>query len=135
MIRRQNKTSRPTKPENYPLGTFVETEKGWYYIASPSKRYKIITKRILDSWAPARVVRSSEAACAKYRVAAKLQFRNGSLIHSVADGKIYLIVQTKRRHVQSPEVFERIGAVGNRSDVTSVSLEEILLHEEGAPLI
>lgn len=124
----------PSEPVRYPSGVFVRTEKGYFFIADSSKRYRCITKRVLDSWAPQRVIETSEAALANYRVSAKLRFRNGSLIHSIADGKIYLISDGTRRHVTSPEALTLIGAVGNRSDTISVSLDEINLHPEGAPL-
>jgi hypothetical protein len=94
---------------------------------------RIITTRVLDSWSPARIVNTSEAAVQNYRVSSKLKFRNGSLIHNLADGKIYLIVEGKRCHITSPDVFPRIGAKGTK-DVVSVSLAEINLHEEGETL-
>jgi hypothetical protein len=87
---------------------------------------------LLDSWSPHRVVRTTEAAVANYRIASKMKYRNGSLIHNLADGKIYLIEDGKRRHVQSPDALERIGAV--RNEIISVSLNEIQLHEIGEPL-
>lgn len=58
-----------------------------------------------------------------------MKFRNGSLIHNLADGKIYLIVNGQRRQLVSPEAFERIGA--KVSEAVTVSLDEINLHELG----
>lgn len=118
----------------YPAGTFVKTEKGFFYIASDEKRYRIITKRVLDSWAPHRVVPAKEADLRHYRVAAKLRFRNGSLIHNISDGKVYLIVDGKRCPMVSPEAYERLGAKRNSRHVTTVSLEEINLHPLGAEI-
>ena len=132
LIRRvQPKT--PSRTVEYPVGSFVETEKGYFYIAGPNKRFRFTTKRCLDSWNP-RVVHSSEAALNKYKVAAKMKFRNGSLIHSLADGKVYCISEGKRRHLTSPEAFEKVGAAKNRRYVVSVSLAEINLHPEGEPI-
>lgn len=122
----------PQSPTKYPNGTFVETEKGYFYIVAPTKRLRIINKRVLDSWSPPRVVPSSEAALVKYRVSAKLKFRNGSLINNLGDGKIYLIEDGNRRHVTNPDALLRIGAV--REEATLVSLAEINLHPEGEPL-
>lgn len=119
-------------PVEYPSGLFVKTEKGYFYIVSPSKRYRLISRRVLDSWNPQRVIETTEASVSKYRISAKMKFRNGSLIHNLADGKIYLVSEGKRRHITSPDVLERIGAT--RKDVVSVSLEEIKLHEEGESL-
>lgn len=130
MFRKTTRTL-PTKPTEYPAGTFIETEKGYFYIATANKRYRIISKRVLDSWAPPRVVKTTEAAVGKYRIAAKMKFRNGSLIHNIADGKVYLVVDAKRCPMVSPEAFERIGAERSRKFVTTVSLAEINLHELG----
>lgn len=116
----------------YPSGLFIKTEKGYFYILAQGKRARILTKRTLDSYNPHRVVETTEAAVAKYKVTGKMKFRNGSLIHSLADGSIYYISEGNRRHVVSPEALERIGAV--RTDAVTVSLDEINLHPEGEPL-
>ena len=128
MFRRKTK-SLPDWPVEYPAGTFVSTPRGYFYIVSPSKRYRILSERVLNSWSPQRVVETTEAAVSKYRITAKMKFRNGSLIHNIANGRIYLIESGERRHVTSPDVLERIGATGK--DVVTVSVDELLLHEEG----
>lgn len=129
-------TNPPLKPVKYPAGSFVETEKGYFYIAGEDKRYRLTTKRCLDSWSPHRVIKTTEAAVAKYRVAMKMKFRNGSLIYSISDGKVYLIVEGKRRHVVSPEAYTLIGVDHEnlRRSVVQVSIEEINLHPEGVPI-
>jgi hypothetical protein len=120
----------------YPSGVFVETEKGYFYIATSAKRYHVTTKRVLDSWSPPRVVLSSEASCVKYKVAAKLKFRNGSLLQDVSDGKMYFISEGLRRHLTSPEAWAKVGAVDapRGAKVIRVSQDEINLHKEGLPL-
>ena len=136
-LTKRNLTPTPTplsKPVEYPSGVFVHTEKGYFYIVGENKRYRCLSKRVLDSWAPQRIIETTETALRHYRTAAKLKFRNGSLIHNIADGKVYLISGGKRRLMTSPEAFARIGAKRNRKYVTSVSLAEINLHEEGEPL-
>lgn len=130
--------ARPTSPIDYPPGVFVETEKGYFYIAAPGKRFRCVTKRVLDSWAPPRVALSSEAACANFKITAKLKFRNGSLLQSVGDGRLWYISEGKRRHLQSPEAWDKIGAVDTASSYRTtirVSTAEIELHEEGEPLV
>lgn len=131
-MKRQRPRELPLSKVSYPEGTFLKTEKGYFYILAGTKRARLVSQRVLDSWSPPRVVLTSEAAVQDYRIAFKMKFRNGSLIHNIADGKIYLIENGKRRHITSPEVFERIGA--KRSDTVSVSLDEIKLHEEGDEL-
>ena len=126
----------PDGPVEYPAGSFVETEAGYFYIANSAQRYRCLTKRVVDSWAPPRIIKTSEAAVRNYRRSAKLRFRNGSLIWNISDGKIYLIEDSKRRHVVSPDAFERIGVdyTKLRKYVIVVSLDEINLHQEGEPL-
>jgi hypothetical protein len=131
MFRRYQQTT-PTEPVEYPIGSFVKSELGYFYIFSNSKRMRFISKRVLDSWSPHRVILTSEVALEKYRVSSKMKFRNGSLIHNISDGKIYLIEEGKRRHVTSPDALERIGA--GRSEVVSVSLDEVKIHELGEEL-
>ena len=124
----------PNEPVDYPSGTFVHTEKGYFFIANEHKRYRCITKRVMESWAPQRIAETTESAVASFRVSAKLRFRNGSLIHSLADGKIYLISDGKRRHILNPDWFDLLGAARDRRNILSVSLDEINLHPEGEPL-
>lgn len=107
--KKQQKKTLPTSPVVYPHGTAVKTEKG-YFLIRDNKRYYLPTQRIVDSWSFPRIVETSEAALSRYRVAAKLGFRDGSLIYNLGDGKIYLVSNNERRHVKSPEALERIGA-------------------------
>jgi hypothetical protein len=132
MLRRKPSPSLPREPVDYPVGTFVHSPSGYYFIHSPDKRLKIISKRCLDSWAPIRVVETSNEALSRYRVYSKLKFRNGSLLHSFADGRLYLVVGGQRRPIVSPDVFDRIGA--QPRDATSVSLAELELHPLGEEL-
>ena len=130
---------KPTTPVDYPSGTFIRTEKGYFYIVNSSKRYRITSTRVLSSWSPQRVVDTTEAAVGKFKIAAKMKFRNGSLIWNIADGKIYLIENGKRRWLKNPEWFYRLGL--NPSDlkwnmqrVQQVSADEIAIHELGEDL-
>ena len=129
---RQKKTDLPVGPVDYPSGTFVSTSKGYFYIVNKTKRYRITSERVLSSWRPHRVVKTTEAALKNYRIAAKMKFRNGSLIWSLSDGKLFLIEDGKRRHIVSPEALDTIGAV--QGDAVVVSKDEINLHEQGEDL-
>jgi hypothetical protein len=134
--RRKSQFPPPTKKTDYPTGTFVETEKGFFYIVNKAKRYRLISRRVLDSWSPQRVVKTTEAAVAHYRVAAKMKFRNGSLIWNISDGKVYLIEEGKRRWVVSPEVYYRLGLNPSlrMKDIIWVSMDEVNLHQLGEDL-
>lgn len=131
MLLRRPKSLPPQQPTDYPAGTFISTEKGYFYIADSTKRYRMLSKRVLDSWRPHRVVETSEAAVGKYRIAAKMKFRNGSLISNITDGKVYLVVNAKRCPLTSPEAYDRLGIKINSSDIVIVSQDEIKLHELG----
>lgn len=128
----RKKPSLPTKPTKYPEGTYIHTEKGHFYISTAQTRFRFITERILESWAPHRVAESTEAALSSYRVAGKMKFRNGSLLYSQASGKMYLVSDKKIRHIRNPDVLDLIGA--KRSEAVWVSSAELRLHEEGEPL-
>jgi hypothetical protein len=97
-----------------------------------AKRYYLPTQRVLDSWAFPRIVPTTEAAVKHYRVAAKIGFRDGSLIYNLADGKIYLIANNERRHITSPEALERVGA--RITDPVLVSEYEARLQRQGEDL-
>ncbi len=135
MLKKLKKTSQKSLPSDnveYPVGSYVKSPAGYFYIVSSNKRYRFTTDRVLDSWKPLRVILTSDKALEKYRIAAKMKFRNGSLIHNISDGRIYLIEQGKRRHIVNPDVLEQIGAT--KKDVVLVSLDEIKLHEIGEEL-
>lgn len=134
-LRRQKKTL-PTSPTEYPVGSFVKTEKGYFYIVFKVKRYRLTSERVLKSWSPPRVVETTEAAVSKYRIAAKMKFRNGSLIWNIADGRIYLVENGKRRWLKNPDSFYLVGLdpadlKWNWERIQHVSQDEINLHEQG----
>lgn len=77
-------------------------------------------------------MQTTDDAIKHYRLVAKLGFRDGSLIHNVADGKIYLISNNKRRHITSPDTLDLLGV--NRESAVDVSEFEVNLQELGEPL-
>lgn len=95
---------------------------------------RFITDRVLESWAPQRIIETSEAepAVQRLRVSSKMKFRNGSLLYSQASGKMYLVSDSKLRHITNPDVLEGLGA--QRDDAVWVGMDEINLHEMGEPL-
>lgn len=128
------RTKTQTRLRDYPPGTFIKTEKGTFLVTEPTKRFLFSTNRVLDSWAPQQIVETTEdnPAVKKLRISAKMRFRNGSLLYSQADGKMYLISSNKRRHITNPDILTGLGR--RRQDAVWVSLDEINLHEEGEPL-
>jgi hypothetical protein len=95
------------------------------------KRFRLISERAVQSWA-FTIVQATEAALAGSKVIGKLGFRDGTLIKNIADGKIYLISQNKRRHVVDPDTFDRYGL--DRSKTIEVSEVETNMHDLGENL-
>ncbi|QIN94035.1 hypothetical protein PP459_gp199 [Streptomyces phage Wakanda] len=135
MFRRQTKSlpanpAVPTTPTNYPYGLCIQTEAG-YFLMREKFRFRIPTERVLESW-NFKVIPSSELAVKHIKVGGKIGFRDGTIIHNMADGKHYLISQNKRRHIIDPDVWERYGL--DWGDVILVSENEANLHSDGEVL-
>jgi len=126
--RRSKKLVAPTVPVDYPTGTCVQTEKGVFFIKGKF-RFRVISDRILSSWHYPFVLSSTELACARYKIAGKLGFRQGTLVKDMSNGKIYLISENLRRQVVSPDFFDVM--LFPRDKIIEVSPEEIALHKEG----
>jgi hypothetical protein len=132
MRKREVQKTLPTKPLVYPVGSVVRTENGVFYIKNAGTRMRIPSEYVLQSWNFHRVITSNEIALKNYKIMGKLGFRAGSLIHNVADGKVYLVENNELRHIQSPEVFDLIGAVYD--DAVTVPDTDIKRHNIGVPL-
>jgi len=122
------------KPSEYPAGIFLHTEKGYFYVYSPTKRYRFITTRVLESWSPQRIIECSEEdpAVKKLKVVSKMKFRNGSLLYSQASGRLYLVSDNLLRHITNPDWLEMLSL--DRASAVWISKEEIQLHEMGTTL-
>ncbi len=117
-------------PTVLPSGLAVKTERAIYWIKD-SKRYKLISDRAAKSWA-FTTVNATEQAIASMKVVGKLGFRDGTLIKNIADGKMYLISQNKKRHIVDPDSFDKYGL--DRSSVIEVSEAEANMHQIGEDL-
>jgi hypothetical protein len=119
-----------TSPTNFPSGIAVKTEKAVYWIKD-GKRFKLISDRAANSWV-FTTVNATEASLVNMRVAGRLGFRDGTLIKNIADGKMYLVSQNKKRHIVSPDIFDKFGL--DRNAMIEVSATEIAAHELGEDL-
>jgi hypothetical protein len=119
-----------TSPTNFPSGLAVKTDKATYWIKD-GKRFRLISDRATASWS-FPTVNATESALSLMKVVGKLGFRDGTLIKNIADGKLYLISQNKRRHIIDPDTFEKYGL--NRSNIIEVSESEVNMHELGENL-
>lgn len=116
-----------TLPTNFPSGIAVKTSKGTYWIKD-GKRYKLISDRAAKSWS-FTTVNATEDALSLIKLVGKLGFRDGALIKNIADGKMYLISQNKKRHIVDPDVFTKYGL--DRSKIIEVSEAEANAHDLG----
>lgn len=125
------KVSPPTTPTDYPSGICVRTETGYYYI-NGKFRHPILGSRIRRSWHFPFIVVSTNAALVNYPRAARLGFRDGTLLRAVSDGHLYFIAQRLRRPVQSPEALSNLGLTSK--DAIWISSEELNIHKLGEVL-
>lgn len=119
-----------TSPTNFPSGIAVKTDKAIYWVKD-GKRYRLISDRAAKSWS-FTTVNATEEAVVGMKVVGKLGFRDGSLIKNIADGKMYLISQNKKRHIVDPDSFNRFGL--DRKLIIEVSEAEAEMHQIGENL-
>ena len=119
-----------TSPTNFPSGLAVKVGAATYWIKD-NKRYKLVSERAAESWS-FTTIEAEETAISHIKIAGKLGFRDGTLIKNIADGKMYLISQNKRRHIVSPDSFDRYGL--DRSKIIEVGDAEVKLHVLGENL-
>lgn len=127
----RKKSSKPRLLSEYPSGVFLHTEKGYFYVHSPTVRYYFLTRRVLDSWSPQTIIEASEddAAVKQLTIFAKMKFRNGSLLYSQANGSMYLVSGSKLRRITNPFALDALNL--HRKDAVWVSPDELNLHEMG----
>lgn len=120
----------PATPQEYPSGLAVVTDKGRFLIHKDGKRYRISSDEVFNSWNFPRVVVTSEAALANYPIAySKLPFRDGTLLNNIADGKMYLVSESKLRHIVHPAVLWRLNV--DRNDFLLVADSDIKIMKQG----
>jgi len=127
---RNTQTTLVESPTSFPSGIAVKTDKATYWIKD-GKRFKLISDRAAKSWA-FTTVNAKESALSTTKVVGKLGFRDGTLIKNIADGKLYLISQNKRRHIVNPDVFDKYGL--DKYSVVEVSEAETNMHNLGEQL-
>ena len=128
--KKQVKNTQPpliTLPTNFPSGIAVKTEAATYWIKD-GKKFRLISDRAEKTWSFVTVL-AAESSLSNIKTAGKLGFRDGTLIKNIADGKMYLISQNKRRHIVSPDIFDKYGL--DRLQLIEVSDKEAEMHELG----
>jgi hypothetical protein len=110
-----------------PSGLIGKNNESFYYVKG-NKRFKFVSERAMKSWS-LPVLEVDAVFLNKLTQAGTLGFRDGSLVQDISDGKIYLISDSKRRHILDPYVLEWFDA-----EIIKASQKEILIHAEGDPI-
>ena len=106
-------------------GTAVKTEKGYFYIKN-GKRLRIPTTNILRSWRFHRVAKATEEQVAHYPIMGRVGFRDGTLVFCIADGKYYIIENSRLVHITDPQTIKNHGL--KRRDAFVISKKERDIH-------
>jgi len=101
---------------------------GSFYYVKGNKRFKFVSEKAMRSW-KLPILKIDATFLNKLTPGGTLGFRDGSLVKDISDGKIYLISDSKRRHVVDPDVLQWID-----TDIIEAGQKEVLIHQEGEPL-
>jgi hypothetical protein len=138
MFRKKKEVEEPVKtavkavdrPVMWPSGWFVTTEVATWYIKG-NLRLRVYSDRCLASW-KAQPALATEKSLAGYKKSGVLGFRDSTLIQDVSDGRMYVVSQSKRRHVVNPDALTILGL--KLKDAVVVSAAEAALHKDGEDL-
>jgi hypothetical protein len=124
----KKKSQKTIKPAPFIPSGLIGSNAGNFYYVKGNKRFKFVSERAMKSWC--LPVLSVDAKFLNTLTSGgTLGFRDGTLVENVADGKIYLISDSKRRHVVNPDVLQWID-----SKIIDAGQKEILIHQEGDPI-
>ena len=124
---KKQQTKSFKKSNKVPSGLIAHTSQGYFYIKG-EKKFKFVSDNAMLSW-NLPIIETTVETLSKYASAGILGYRDGSLVKDISDGKIYLISDSKRRHVVNPDVLEWID-----SAIIDAGQKEILVHQEGEPI-
>ena len=124
---KKNRTAKKRYNPKVPSGLIAHTETGYFYIKGSSK-FNFISERAMTSW-NLPIIETNDSMISNLKRAGILGFRDGTLVKDISDGKIYLISDSKRRHVIDPDVLEWLNV-----DIVQIGQKELFVHSEGAKL-
>jgi len=124
----QKKSVKQIKDASFIPSGLIGLNAGNFYYVKGNKRFKFVSERAMKSWC-LPVLKIDAAFLNKLTSGGTLGFRDGSLVKDISDGKIYLISDSKRRHVVDPDILEWID-----TEIISAGQKEILVHTEGEPI-
>lgn len=127
VLKKQTQQQSKSFTPRVPSGLIAHTEKGYYYIKG-AKRFKFVSEKAMHTWGLG-IIKTTEAAMINFPIVGSLGLRDGTLAKDISDGRIYLISDSKRRHIVDPDVLEWINL-----KTIIVGQKEIDAHTEGEPL-
>lgn len=127
LLKKYKKQEQKSYNPLVPSGLIANTEKGYFYIKG-NKKFKFISERAMLTW-KLPVIKTTDDKLSKYITYGTLGFRDGTLIKDISDGKIYLVSDSKRRHIIDADVLEWLNI-----DIIKAGQKEVLIHEEGENL-
>jgi hypothetical protein len=110
-----------------PSGLIAHTESGYFYIKN-NKKFTFVSDRAMLSW-NLPVIKTKDSIMSSKIKSGVLGFRDGTLVKDISDGKIYLISDSKRRHIIDPDVLEWLN-----TDIIQIGQKELFVHSEGEKL-
>src|SRR6478752_1655831 len=93
----------PPKPIVYPSGAIVHAGDEYYYVKGGTVA-RFVSERAALSWG-LPIAEAWEINITNYQIKGVLGFRDLSLIQNIADGKLYLVSEGKKRHVVDPDIL------------------------------
>lgn len=115
---------------DWPEGS-VLTDLDTYYFIKNGRRIPFVSERAFDTWSLVAVAVPEQAMSHIPKQKLPLGFRDGTLIHNIADGKLYLVAGNKLRWITSPDVFDKYGIDYNSKLMVS---NDECIQTQGEPL-
>ncbi len=112
----------------YPNGTILKVNDDYWMIQDGIKR-KFNSKSVLASrYNPERAISVNQSDLSNYSEGAPIKFHNYSIIMS-PEGRMYLLVDNKKRLISSNETFKKLGF--NIEEVQNASWQDVNLYQDG----
>ena len=117
--------------QSYPDGTVLKVGEDYYLIQNGMSR-KFASRSVVASRVePAKAINVEASALNAYTTGAPIKFPNYSIVMS-PDGKLYLLVDDKKRLFSSSESFRRLGF--NIEEIMNASWQDVNSYANGADI-
>lgn len=114
--------------QGYPDGTLIKTGSDFWLIQNGQKR-KFTSMSVLSSrLSPEKAVIMNPSDLSSYEEGAPIKFHNYAIVMS-PDGKLYLLVDDKKRLFSSSESFKKLGF--NIEEIMNASWQDINSYKDG----